>query len=240
VIAWPPRTRSAPPRYWIDRPEDVADSVLMEAMAAAALTAGDLQKKIGRHPSGFSADQRRGLVDARLAALIAAGKLFEHPPPGRGKPKYSAQPATAGAYVAKLQKEVDALAAKLAPAGITRAQILDALAGQAAPPASQADDLPRRIIEYLKTKPAGVGLGQLREELGLRAGEKKAFDQTAFDKAAFDKAVLGLYRERRVYLDRHDYPQGLDAAARDQLVSDGSGSYFVVIGLRDADAESVP
>jgi hypothetical protein len=115
--------------------------------------------------------------------------------------------------------------------------------------------LPRRILEYLKAKPAGVGLGQLREELGLRAGEKKAFDQTAFDKAAFDKAafdkaafdkaafdkaVLGLYRERRVYLDRHDYPQGLDAAARDQLVSDGSGSYFVVIGLRDADAESVP
>jgi len=240
VIAWPPRTRSAPLRYWIHRPEDVADSVLMEAMAAAPLTAGDLQKKIGRHPAGFSADQRRGLVDARLAALIAAGKLFQHPPPGRGKPKYSSQPATAGAYVAKLQKEVDALAAKLAPAGITRAQILDALASEAPAPASQADDLPRRILEYLKAKPAGVGLGQLREELGLRAGENDALDKAAFDKAAFDQAVLRLYRERRVYLDRHDYPQGLDAAARDQLVSDGDGSYFVVIGLRDADAESVP
>ena len=90
--------------------------------------------------------------------------------------------------------------------------------------------MPQRIVECLKTKPGGIGLGQLREELGVSLDEK----------ARFDRAVLSLYREHRVYLDQHDYPLGLDEEAKNQLVTDGDGNYFVVIGLRDADAESIP
>jgi hypothetical protein len=225
VIRWPARTRSAPGRYWTRRPEELLDSLLADLGADAALTVVDLQKKAGRHLAGFSADQRRALVESRVTALAAAQKLYLHPPPGRARPKYSAKPAQASAYVAKLQKEVDALAAKLAPAGITREQILDALRGERPP-----DDLPRRIAEFLKAKPGGIGVGQLREELGLSPAEK----------ASFDRAVISLYRQRRVYLDQHDYPLGLNEAARKELVSDGEGHYFVVIGLRDPDDESIP
>ncbi|MGP8247697.1 MAG: hypothetical protein ACLQVN_24695 [Bryobacteraceae bacterium] len=224
VIPWPARTRSSPSRYWTHRPEDFLDSLLVDLAADAPLTASDLQKKVGRHLAGFSAGERRALIESRVTSLVAAGKLYLHPPPGRARPKYGAKPAQAGAYVAKLQKEVDALAAKLAPAGITRAQILDALRAEQPP-----DDLARRIAGFLKAKPGGIGVGQLREELGLSPAEK----------ASFDGAVIALYRQHRVYLDQHDYPLGLNDAARNELVSDGEGHYFVVIGLRDPDDESI-
>jgi len=230
VTPWPARTRSAPSRYWTRGPEDVADSLLMDLLADAALTISEIRRKAGHHPAGFSAEQRKTLVESRVTALVAAGRLYEHPPPGRARPKYSAKPARANAYVAKLQKEVDALAAKLAPYGITREQILDALRDESQAGASPADDLPQRIVECLKAKPGGIGVEQLREELGISLEEK----------ARFDRAVLWLYRGRRVHLAQHDYPLGLNEAGRNQLVSDGSGNYFVVISLRDADAESIP
>lgn len=229
VIPWPPRTRTARSRYWTRRPEEVATSLLMDLLADAELTVSALQTKVGRHLAGFSAERKRGLVESQVTALLAAGKLYVHPPPGKTLPKYSAKPAKAIAYVAKLQKELDALAAKLAPAGITREQILDALRGETPLPVLP-QNIAERTVEYLKAKPGGIGVGQLREELGI----------SPTDKARFDEAVLSLYRQRRVHLTRHDWPQGLSEADKSQLVSDGSGSYFTVIGLRNADAESIP
>lgn len=226
VIPWPARTRSAPGRYWTRWPEDFLDSLLADLGADSLLTATDLQKKAGRHLAGFSVERKRALVESRLTALVAAKKLYVHPSLGKARPKYSAKPAQASAYVAKLQKEVDALAAKLAPAGITRDQILEALGGK-----KPADvGLTERITEFLKTKPGGIGVGQLREELGVSPAEK----------AAFDGAVISLYRQHRVYLDQHDYPLGLDEAAKSEMVSDGQGNYFVVISLRNPDGESIP
>jgi hypothetical protein len=222
VISWPARTKSGRSRYWIRGPEDVVDALLANLPPDAALTVGDLLKKVGRNLAGFSAKQRRALVESQVAALVAAGKLHVHPPPGRAQPKYGAKPAKAGTYLAKLKKSLDALAAKLAPAGITREQIVDALRGE-----RPLGDLPQRIAEYLKAKPGGIGVAQMREDLGA-------------PKADFDAAVLSLYRQRRVYLDEHDWPAGLTEAAKQQLVSDGPSKYYVVIGLRNADAESIP
>ncbi|SPF37227.1 hypothetical protein SBA4_1990005 [Candidatus Sulfopaludibacter sp. SbA4] len=225
VAPWPPRGRSSPPRYWTRRPEDVADFIIMDLPADASLAVSEIQKKVGRQLAGFSAAERRALIESSAKGLVAAGKLYQHPPPKGTQLKYGPKPAKANAYVAKLLQQLDALAAKLAPYGIARAQILEALSEESRP-----DGLQQRIVEYLKAKPGGIGLGQLREDLGLSLDEK----------AAFDRAALSLYRDRRVYLDQHDYPLGLDEAAKSQLVSDGSGNYFVVISLRDADAESIP
>jgi len=229
VIPWPPRTASAPPRYWTRQPQEIAESVLMELLADRALTASDLQRKVGRHLAGFSTAEKRALVESQVDALLSAGRLYLHPPPGRAKLKYSAKPAEASEYIGKLRKELDLLAAKLASVGITREQILEALRGE-----RLLAELPQRIAgritEYLKSKPGGIGVGRLREDLGLSLA----------DKAAFDEAVLSLYRQRRVYLDQHDWPAGLRPADKDELVTDGRGNYFVVIGLRDADAESIP
>ncbi len=225
VIPWPARTPSAPARYWTRKPEHVVDSLLPDLLTDTALTVNDLQKKLRRPLAGFSTAQRQELVERRVTVMLELNKLYVHPPPGRTRPKYGRKPPAAGAYVVKLRKELDALAAKLQTYGISREQILEALRGEI-----PAGGLPQRIAEYLKSRPGGIGVGQLREELGIPPA----------DKASFDAAVLGLYRQRRVYLDQHDYPLGLNEEARNQLVSDGSGKYFVVIGLRDTDAESLP
>jgi hypothetical protein len=227
VVRWPARTRSAPPRYWTRKPEDLLDSLLPGIAADTPLPISGFQKKIGRNFGGFTAIQKRELVESRLAALVTAGRLYLHPPVSGKLVKYGAKPPRASAYVAKLEKELNALVAKLEPAGIDRAQILEALSG--APPAEERADVERRIVEFLKTKPGGIGVGQLREELRVPSAEK----------SLFDAAVIALYRGRCVYLDQHDYPLGLSQAAKNELVSDGAGRYFVVIGLRDENDDSV-
>ena len=85
-----------------------------------------------------------------------------------------------------------------------------------------ASNLEHNIINKLKGKPGGLSLIEVRASLG---GQGKA-------KAAFDQAVLSLYRDGRVYLDRHDHPLRLSDAERRDLVFDGEGNYYVGITLR--------
>jgi hypothetical protein len=222
----PPDDPQTPPSEFASR----ADAALTELLRDSAMTSPAIQKKLPRSVLGCPAKQRPKLINARLTALVQSGRLYKYPRLGKFRSvKYSAQPAAAGDFVAGLRKQLDGLAKALAAAGVTRDDLLSALREMVAPERSGADDLQLRILEYLKEKPGGMSVGRLRQEFGLPAGRK----------ASFDAAVLALYQQRRVYLDRHDFPQGLDQAERDELVTDGSGNYFVVIGLRDADAESV-
>ena len=49
---------------------------------------------------------------------------------------------------------------------------------------------------------------------------------------AFDQAVLELGRQGRVALHRHDWPQSLTPEERYELVTDGQGTYYIGIALR--------
>jgi hypothetical protein len=223
VSQWPPRAGAS--QYWARRPEDAADSGLMRLLTDAALGASALQKMLARDLSGYPGKSRPQLISRRLEALVKAGKLYRYPRGGKVKGiKFSAKPAAAGAYVGAFLKEFEALGRRLAPAGVTREAIIAALRGE-------ATDLRHRILEYLQTKAGGIGIGELRENLAPEPIEK----------ARFDQAVLSLWRQNRVNLDRHDFPQGLSDADRDHyLVPDGKGNYYVMIGLREIDAQPVP
>lgn len=85
-----------------------------------------------------------------------------------------------------------------------------------------APNLEHSILDKLKGKPGGLSLIEVRTSLG---GRGKA-------KAEFDEAVLSLYKDGRVYLDRHDHPLRLSDAERRDLVFDGAGNYYVGITLR--------
>jgi hypothetical protein len=85
-----------------------------------------------------------------------------------------------------------------------------------------APNLERSILDKLKGKPGGLSLIEVRVSLGGQ-GKKKA---------EFDQAVLTLYKNRRVYLDRHDHPLRLSDIERRDLVFDGEGNYYVGITLR--------
>jgi hypothetical protein len=87
-----------------------------------------------------------------------------------------------------------------------------------------------RILDKLKGRPGGLSLLELRDSLGIKV--RVSFGGQPKPKIAFDQAVLSLYKERRVYLDRHDHPMRLTDAERRDLVSDGDGNYYVGITLR--------
>lgn len=223
VSKWPPRAGAA--QYWTRSPEGAADSGLMRVLAGAALGVSALQKKLARDLAGYPDKSRAKLISGRLETLVKAGKLFRYPRGGRIKGvKFSGRPASAADYAGVLQKELEVLARRLAQAGVTREAIVAALRGESI-------ELPLRILEYLERRPGGIGIGELRENLAPHPAEKRRFDQ----------AVLSLWRQNRIDLDRHDFPQGMSEADRDHyLVPDGKGNYYVMIGLREVDAQPLP
>jgi len=223
LAIWPPRQKGQAQRYWTRTPEAAVETGLMELLADAVESPSGAVKKLTSRLAGFSDKERGALVESCLEALASAGKLYRHPV--RGRTRYGARPAAAAGYVKALRKEVDALAKKLAPAGVTREQILAALADDA-----RGDRLSERMLDHLKAKGRVVSIGELRESVA----------PAPEDKSRFDDAVLSLWRQRRVFLDRHDYPQSMSDSDRNHdLVLDGKGNYYVMIGLRDADDQPV-
>jgi hypothetical protein len=223
VSRWPPRAGAA--QYWTRTPEEAADSALFRVLADAAVGVSALHKTLARDLAGYPDKSRPKLISSRLEALVKAGKLFRYPRGGKIKGvKFSGRPASAADYAGALQKQLDTLARRLAPAGVTREAVVAALRGKTM-------ELPHRILEYLQARPGGMGIGELRENLAPQAAEK----------ARFDQAVLSLWRQNRINLDRHDFPQGMSEADREHyLVPDGKGNYYVMIGLREVDAQPLP
>src|SRR5689334_2192759 len=121
-------------------------------------------------------------------------------------------------YLKALKEQFNALAASLGAEGITRKPMATGLDSGMLP----APNFELRIIEKLKGKPGGLSLGEVWASLGAH---KKA-------KPEFDQAVLALYKDGRVYLDRHDHPMRLSEEERRALVFDGAGTYYVGITLR--------
>src|SRR3569832_991706 len=89
----------------------------------------------------------------------------------------------------------------IAPARSVPATTRDKITGKVhgMPPAPNFEHI---ILEKLKGRPGGLSLIEVRAS--LKAGGKV--------KPVFDQAVLALYKDRRVYLDRHDHPMRLSDA----------------------------
>jgi glycosyltransferase A (GT-A) superfamily protein (DUF2064 family) len=77
-----------------------------------------------------------------------------------------------------------------------------------------------RLIEPGANRGALVGARDLRRAAKL-------------EKQSFDRAVMELARQGRLSLHRHDYATSLSAAERDELVTDGAGTYYVGMALRN-------
>jgi hypothetical protein len=130
------------------------------------------------------------------------------------------------AYFQAVKEQYGALAVKLSAADVTWKLIPACIVDGMLP----AANLEHRILEKLKGKPGGLSLIELRESLGPQKRVLLSVQRQL--KADFDEAVLALYRDRRVYLDRHDHPLRLSDTERQNLVCDGVGNYYVGITLR--------
>lgn len=121
------------------------------------------------------------------------------------------------AFSKALREQFNGNAPALSVPATTRDKISGKVHGM--PPAPNFEHI---ILEKLKGRPGGLSLIEVRAS--LKAGGKV--------KPVFDQAVLALYKDRRVYLDRHDHPMRLSDAERRDLVSDEAGNYYVGITLR--------
>jgi hypothetical protein len=130
------------------------------------------------------------------------------------------------AYFNAVKEQYGALAVKSSAEDITRRLISACIVDGMLP----AANLEHRILEKLKGKPGGLSLIELRAALGPQKRVPLSVQRKA--KADFDEAVLSLYKDRRIYLDRHDHPLRLSDAERWNLVFDGVGNYYVGITLR--------
>jgi hypothetical protein len=121
------------------------------------------------------------------------------------------------------QREAAKTAATKAQQGTQTIDVTPEPESQIARKPESQTDLSQRILDSLKTKPGGMGTGQLREELGA-------------PKPEFDQAMLALYRNRQIHMDEHDWPAGLSEEQKHDLVGDGNGRYYVVAGIREPEA----
>lgn len=238
--------------YWLPALENSASKRIAEACAAGPCSQTAVLESARSLLPGWPEPKR---VEFFKQAL-RDGRLLKLPKLGRAV-LYSAQPPDPGLYLQKpfdeLAAQLQRLAAKLAPLGVTAEEFYAAAAqlGQArlsapsgapvtspAKPAALASEpatpaMPAEIdsaqlildgVHELKPTAAGRALVSLPQ---LRRHLAAAFPT----KAAFDQAVLQLAEEDRVALHWHDYPSSLSPAERDELVCDTQGRYYLAIAL---------
>jgi hypothetical protein len=204
---------------WAARPYEawLRDRAL-ELLAAAPLTSGELAKRL---PAAA-----RVRVPGVLRQLVASGAIHAHPRQGRRRP-FSTRPADALAYA---RPALEALVAGLAKQGLEEAAVREAIArwAWAAPPSGPSSDPGEAILTTMRELNPQVVHGAVVYLPHLRAALRDRFP----DKVPFDRAVLALFEQRRVQLQAHSGPSHIKAEERESMIEDGSGSFYMAIGLR--------
>ena len=235
---FPPKTAKGKPRYW-DR--DAGE--LGRSLIAAALDKKGAQSQ---------ADLRKAakqLTDAAFQAafqtLIDSHTLFEHPPlPKKKSTLFGSRPPSPEPYLRDLGLQLTKVVAQLMAAGVPGEELRWALVqlvestgvpfgarvSAGASVSARDGELPRQelgvdLVSLIRSIEPAADNGAL-----VAARELRRVAQ--LDKPDFDRAVLDLARQGRVMLHRHDFAGGLSAAERDELVTDGAGTYYVGMALR--------
>jgi len=210
-------------------PAAVLGSAIQAALAGGPLTKKKLEDHVKRAAPGFVK-----LLPATLAVEITRGAVREHPKVGTQGLRYGLEPPDPTPFLARTIKDLQALARKLAPHGVTAASIQAALGrGLGLDPARPAD--PAAEDEAVR-----VALRQLasREPPGTLLSVRALRAAAALAKDPFDRAALRLSRAGELTLHHHDFPDSLPAAERAALVRDPSGVHYVGVAPRDGGGRS--
>ncbi len=211
------------------------------ALASGPLSPEALQKRLEvetKIPKGYFPEWKKG--------VLARGELFEIAGPHqvsagarkRTSKLVSLEPDLRGALKKALNELEKGLLA-LESRGVSRERaarlVLEVLRLPQADATRPSTSPARNASQPSGERPVFLGaLRTLTEE--RRAGAlllvAELRERTTLDKAHFDRVALELAREGIVDLHYHDHPQALDAADRDRLVRDDSGTHYVGIALR--------
>lgn len=192
----------------------------------------------------FSDELYRQIVDA----AIAARELWRHPVAGKVKVELlGSRPASPERYLSDVGSQLAKIVSPLLAAGIPHddlrrslVQLIEA-AGIPFSASSYATNSTTTHREApSESAPAAVDLIALirRLEPGADRGAlvvtRDLRRAAGLEKTRFDHTVLDLARQGRLSLHRHDYPASLTSTERDELVTDGNGTYFVGVALRQS------
>jgi hypothetical protein len=233
---FPPATARGRPQYWHKSPQEFARLALLRSADAQG---PQTRAKLRKSARGLNNAQ----FDEIVNALVSQRALFRHPPIGRSKTELlGARPPSPAVYLqgvaAQLQKVVDQLTAAQVPRDQLRRALVELIelvesAGVplegASPPRGvvppPAPPRPVDLLALMRRLEAGAERGAL---IGARALRQVA----NLEKSQFDRLVLELAQDGRLSLHRHDFASSLSPAERDELVTDGQGTYFVGMAIR--------
>lgn len=231
--AFPPKTPKGKARFWNRGPLEFARGAIMQAVATKGPQPA---AKLKAAAKGAAAAE----IDQALAELLESRRLWRHPPVGKkGKELYAGTPPSPDAYLRDLGRELMAIVAQLGAAQVPHEDVRRALvrlietAGVSLGQAVRQDESPHGLA-------ADIDLLVLMRRLepgadrGALIGARELRRVANLSKEAFDRAALALSRAGRLSLHRHDYPASLTPAERDELVTDGAGTYYIGMAIRQS------
>lgn len=249
VHEYPPKTKTAQPRYWTQTIAGFARSLNVAELLRQPCTPAEFKKKLATRLKGAAPAEIKEAFDL----LCAEGRIHIWPKRGRTSARVALSPPEVREYLSDLKKPLTALQAavgKLADsfraAGVPPERVFDAarrmiaeelaLTAQPAevtnkPPANereQAAGLERIVLERLVQLEPAAANGAPVSVRALR----RALAAELPDKQAFDRLLIRLAREYRVSLHRHDAPGALEPEERQALVADDYGNFYIGISLR--------
>lgn len=225
--------KSKATRYWAFDLEHYARRLILETVTGHPKTWSEIKKALKSPLKGFPEARQSKLQKT----MIDKGELHVLPAfVGARTSMFSNRPPDASHYIEdalrKIQKKLskfDVSASDIKRCALALFRHGDEPEGseQGEPPEPDTS-LEERIIERMvETVPGAangslVPLRELRRSMGFQNVSKSAFDQ----------AVLRLADQGKVALHRHDFPTGLSAEDRSELVANGTGDFYIGIALR--------
>lgn len=235
--AIPKATAKGKPRYWN---RDALEFGRLAVLKALADKGPQTQAELKKGAKGLTATQFEQLFQS----LLHSRAITPHPPLGKpAKALFGSRPPAPERYLKDVGVQLTKVIAQLTAANVPREEVRRALVqlieaagipfgsttaprGETTPaePASSAD-----LIALMTRIEPGAERGALVTAGDLRRAAR-------LDKSQFDRAVLDLARQGRLSLHRHDYAASLGPAERDELVTDGAGTYYVGMALRPSES----
>ncbi len=233
--AIPPASSKGKPRYWR---RDALTFGRLEIIKALNDKGPQSESALKKAAKGLGDGDVRQIIQT----AIAASEIWRHPPIGKSKRElFGTKPPAPEPYLRATGDQLVKVVAQLVLANVPQDQLRRALvqlveatgisfgsAALSAPvkPALPLDAAPIDLIGLIRHIEPRADRGALVGSRDLRRAAK-------LEKQSFDRSVLELARQGRLSLHRHDYATSLSPAERDELVTDGAGTYYVGMALRN-------
>lgn len=235
LYEFPAKSAKGKPRYWN---RDRLEFGRLAMLSALDGKGPQTEAKLKKAAEGLTDTEFQQLLQSELAAL----KLWRHPPAGKkGKDLFGKHPPSPELYLRDIEKQLTAITAKLkavnVPLDSLRRALIQMIESAGVPFAAAGASTHEKSSTASAMSVDLIGLMRRIDpaaDRGALVGARELRRAAGMLKADFDRAVLELARQERLSLHRHDYAASLSPAERDELVTDGAGTYYVGIALRQS------